>query len=123
VDADNATLWRADPQNNRLEKPYIYRQGKWNQSLEGEWSDWGSSSKRSSSDFLADLSKFDVTAVTARLPGAAQALNITNARRTDLNIKGAAGGSLVLSISVTDGESATMDLNPDGSVKALHPPS
>jgi hypothetical protein len=124
VDTNSATLSRPDPHNNRLERTYYYSQGKWNQNLEAEWRDsGGSSSKRSSSDVLADLSKFDVPAVTAMLPGAAQDLNINDAKDTTLDVKGAAGGSLALSIRVSDGEDGTMDLNPDGSVKALHPPS
>jgi hypothetical protein len=122
VDSDSATLWRPDPQNNRLNKKYVYTPGRWNGSLEGDWSE-SYSTKRTSGDWLADLNKFDVTAVIARLPGAAQALGITDAKKTTLDIKGSGNGSLSLSINVSDGEHGTMDLNPDGSVKSLHPPS
>jgi hypothetical protein len=120
---NSATLRRPDPQNDRRIKTYVYRPGEWSGSLEGDWSEFGSSDKRSSGDSMADLNKFDVTAVTARLPGAAQALGITDAKETTLDIKGYGNGSLTLSVSVSDGEDGTVGLNPDGSVKALHPPS
>jgi hypothetical protein len=112
---DYAILYRADPQNNRKEKSYYYRRG--------NWSDWGKSSSPSSFDQLADLSNFDVAAVTAKMPGAAQSLNITDAASTYLIVEGAAGGSLKLSIYVSDGDSGYMEINADGSIKQLHPPS
>ena len=119
---DIATLWRPDPQSDRLKKSYSYIPGRWNGAPEGAWRA-SDSTKRSLFDQLADLSKFDVTAVTARLAGAARALGLTEGTGAMLDIKNYGNGGLSLSITVNGPEDGSMDLNPDGSVKALHPPS
>jgi hypothetical protein len=112
---DSALIKRADPNNNRHEKSYMYSNSAWN--------DWDTSSMRADAA-VADLSKFDVAAVTAKLPGAPQSLGMTDVKQIELDVQGLAGGSLRLDIWLSDGvDQATMDLNPDGSVKALHPPS
>jgi hypothetical protein len=111
VYSNYAIVDRVDPENNRYAKSYIDRSGK--------WSDFGPSSKPDSDEPLIDLSKLDVAAVTAALPGAAQKLGITNVKSTYLIFD--AGGA---KIYVSDGvESGFMDFNPDGSVAAVHPPS
>jgi hypothetical protein len=110
-----AILDRADPQNNRHKVSHYYYRG-------GSWSEWDKSSG-SSFDSLTDLSKFDATAVAAQLKGAPQALNINDATATYLIVEGAAGGSPALSIHVSDGDNGYLEINADGSVKQLHPPS
>jgi serine/threonine-protein kinase len=111
VYSDYAIVDRADPENNRYAKSYIDRSGK--------WSDFGPSSKPDSDEPLIDLTKLDVAAVTAALPGAAQKLGITNVKSTYL-IFDAGGAKLYVSDGV---ESGFMEFNPDGSVGAVHPPS
>jgi serine/threonine-protein kinase len=114
---DYAVLTRDDPQNPRHKKEYLYRNG--------NWQDWGSESRASSFDFVADLAKFDVAAVIAQLNGAPQALGITDVKSTYLIIAGADGGAVHLSAYASSniGDSGYIELNPDGSVKKLHPPS
>jgi hypothetical protein len=111
---DSALIKRADPNNNRHEKSYMY--------AKHAWSDWDTSSM-SVDAAVADLSKFDVAAVTAKVPGAPQSLGMTDFKQISLNVEGLADGSLKLYIWLSDAvDIATMDINPDGSVKALHPP-
>jgi hypothetical protein len=108
---DYAIVDRVDPENNRYAKSYMDSSGK--------WSDWGPSSKPDSDEPLIDLTKLDVAAVTAALPGAPQKLGITNVKSTYL-IFDAGGAKLYVSDGV---ESGSMEFNPDGSVAAVHPPS
>ena len=110
---DHAIIYRVDPQESRAEKGYFYRSG--------DWSDWGSSSKRSGN--VADLSKFDVAGVTATIAKAPQALTITHPKNTYLIDQAGGGGNLALSVYVSGAVSGHMDINTDGSVKDLHPPS
>ena len=114
---DYAVLTREDAQNPRHTKDYLYRSG--------NWQDWGSESRASSFDFVTDLGKFDVAAVIAKLNSAPQALNITDVKSTYLIVEGAEGGALHLSAYASSniGDSGYIELNPDGSVKQLHPPS
>jgi hypothetical protein len=115
VFSDSALIKRVDPNNIRHEKGYLY--------ANSEWTDWGVNSMAADAA-VADLSKFDVTAVTAKLPGAPQSLGMTDAKQINLDVQGLADGSLKLDIWLSNGvDQATMELNPDGSVKALHPPS
>jgi hypothetical protein len=116
VYSDNADLDRVDPKNSRHKQDYLYR--------DGNWKSWSSSSSLASRDKLADLSKFDVAAVTATLNGAPKSLGITDVEVSYLDVQGAADGSLELSITVNGGgDNGYIDINPDGSVKQLHPPS
>ncbi len=114
---DYAVLTREDAQNPRHQKEYLYRGS--------TWQDWGSESRATSFDFVADLGKFDVAAVIAKLNRAPQALNITDVKSTYLIIEGAEGGAVHLSAYASSniGDSGYIELNPDGSVKQLHPPS
>jgi hypothetical protein len=114
---DYAVLTRDDPQNPRHKKDYLYR--------DGNWKDWGSESRATSFDFVADLGKFDVAAVIAKLNGAPKALNITNVKSTYLIVEGAESGAVHLSAYASSniGDSGYIELNPDGSIKKLHPPS
>ena len=114
---DYAVLTREDAQNPRHTKDHLYRGG--------NWQDWGSESRASSFDFVTDLGKFDVAAVIAKLNSAPQALNITDVKSTYLIVEGAEGGALHLSAYASSniGDSGYIELNPDGSVKQLHPPS
>ena len=110
---DYAFIKRADPNNNRHERGYTY--------MFSEWSD-GAGYSIPADAAVADLSKFDVAAVTAKVPGAPQSLGMTDFKQISLNVEGLADGSLKLYIWLSDGvDIAMMDLNPDGSVKALHP--
>lgn len=112
---DHAVVYRVDPQESRAEKGYFYRAG--------DWSDWGSSSKPIGNVAVADLSKFDAAGVTATMAKAPQALTITHPKNTYLIDDGRSGGGLSLSIYVSGAVSGHMDINADGSVKQLHPPS
>jgi serine/threonine-protein kinase len=114
---DNAVLTRDDAQNPHHKKDYLYRGG--------NWQEWGFESRASSFDFVTDLAKFDVAAVVAQINGAPQALNIANVNSTYLIVEGAAGGALHLTVYASSniGDSGHIELNPDGSVKKLHPPS
>jgi hypothetical protein len=111
--ADSALLKRADPNNHEIS--YGYSNGAWGGSF---------TSAMAADAAVADLSKFDVAAVAARVPGAPQALGMTDVRQTYLNIQGLDDGTLQIYIGVSNFVvTAEMYLNPDGSVKALHPPS
>jgi hypothetical protein len=106
---DYAVLYRAHPQYDQDEQAYYYSGG--------NWSEYGSTTSNDG-ESPADLSKFDVAAVTARLPGARQALNMNaDATTTYLEVLRADGGNLTLQINVSDGDSRSLQLNPDGSVK------
>ena len=118
---DVATLWRPDPQSDRLKKSYSYTPGRWNGALEGAWR--ASDSERNSGWVARRPEQVRCRRRDRQAGGAAQALGITEATGAMLDIKGYGNGGLTLSISVSDGEDGTMDLNPDGSVKALNPPS
>jgi hypothetical protein len=128
VEPDYAAITRADPNNNRHSQTYANNDGNWT---------LVSSSDSSGGEFFTDLSKFDVAAVIAELAGAPQALGITDVKKIRLMIRGLADlgptgfstttGTLTPQIWVDDqtasGGDAYMDLNPDGSVKGLHPSS
>jgi hypothetical protein len=115
VHPDYAILDRSDPQDDRNEQPYLYKSG-------GNWSESGSSTSLMSDDSLADLSKFNIAAVTAELKDAPQALDMKDGDTAFLWVQGGAGGSLSLTIHDSDGHSGYMDINPDGGVKQLHLP-
>jgi hypothetical protein len=112
---DHAIIYRVDPQESRAEKGYFYRAG--------DWSDWGSSSAPIGGETVADLSKFDPAGVAGQIPKAPQALTITHPKDIYLIDEGRSGGTLALSIYVSGAVDGHMDINPDGSVKQLHPPS
>ena len=114
VYSDYAALDRADPQNNQHKKSYLYK-GR-------GWSDFGPTEHVSHFDSLVDLSKFDPAAVAAKMAGAAQALNVPNPTSTYLVVAGSDGGSTRIAIYASgNGDSGYMNINPDGSVKKMHP--
>jgi hypothetical protein len=111
---DYAVLDRAEAQNSQHKKGYYYKGG--------SWSDFGPTEHVSSFDSLVDLAKFDVAAVTAKMASAPQALNVPNPTSTYLIVQGWEGGSTRIAIYESgNGDDGYMDVNPDGSVKALHP--
>ncbi len=111
---DYAVLDRADPQNSSHKKGYYYKGG--------SWSDFGQTEHVSTFDSLVDLGKFDAAAVTAKMPGAGQALNVPNPTSTYLIVQGWQGGSTRIAIYASgNGDSGYMDINPDGSVIQAHP--
>jgi hypothetical protein len=116
---NDAAIFRADPNNARHQTLYAY--------VNNSWSAQDSASPvPPAGEAIADLSKFDVTAVTATLKAAPQSLGMTNIKTTTLlTVDGVADASLNLSanISGSGGYEGTIDINQDGSVKALHPPS
>ena len=63
-----------------------------------------------------------LSGVAATLAAAPQALTITNPKDTRLVVE-SGGRSLSLTIHVSNGVSGWMVVNPDGSIKELHPPS
>lgn len=119
---DYAVLDRADPQNNQHKKSYLYRGG--------NWRDFGETEHVSHLDSLVDLGKFDTAAVAAKMAGAAQPLNVPNPTSTylivegsdGLIVEGSDGGSTRIAIYASgNGDTGFMDINPDGSVKEMHP--
>lgn len=111
---DYAIVERADPTNSHVVQDFMYRGGQWNS--------WGSDTTASSFDVLADLGAFDVGAVAATLAGAPQALGAPPGSNSYLIIEGAEGGALELAIHSVEPGTGFMEVNPDGSVKEIHPP-
>lgn len=116
VRPDYATLTRPDPQDDRVYLNYIYRGD--------DWTQWTGPSSKSSFDYEADLGEFDVDAVLAQLPGAAQKLTITRPEDSYLTLRGAEDGGLEIRVHVSGGGlSGSMELNRDGAVETLSPPT
>jgi hypothetical protein len=112
---DHADVARVDPTDQRRLKRYTYGGG--------DWSEHRGSSV-SSSDALADLGNFDAAAVLTTMQGAAKSLGLNSSGDTYLIARGVPGGALDLSAHVTDhGLNGYVEINQDGSVKELHPPS
>ncbi|HVQ52689.1 MAG TPA: serine/threonine protein kinase, partial [Mycobacterium sp.] len=111
---DYAITERVSPKNSHVEQDFMYRDGQWNS--------WGSDTTTSSFDVLADLSAFNADAVAATLAGAPQALGASDGSKTYLIVEGAEGGGLELAIHSAEPGTGFMEVNPDGSVKELHPP-
>jgi serine/threonine protein kinase len=110
-----ASLNRPDPQDSRRNQDYDYRNGAWSTGI--------IATPVSPLDNLADLSKFDVAAVTAQVPGVAQKFDFKDPDGSYLIVEGQDGGSLDLSIYASDhGLSGRIEVNPDGSVKKVYPP-
>jgi serine/threonine protein kinase len=109
-----AVTERVDPANSHVEQDFMYRDGQWNS--------WGADTTASSLDVLADLSAFNVDAVAATLASAPQALGARDDSQTYLIVEGAEGGGLDLSIHSAAPGTGFMEVNPDGSVKEIHPP-
>jgi serine/threonine protein kinase len=105
---------RVSPKNSHVEQDFMYRDGQWN--------GWGSDTTTSSFDVLADLSAFNVDAVAATLASAPQSLGAPDGSQTYLIVEGAEGGGLELSIHSAAPGTGFMEVNPDGSVKEIHPP-
>src|SRR5258705_406738 len=105
---------RVSPKNSHVEQDFMYRDGQWNS--------WGADTTTSSFDVLADLSAFKADAVAATLAGAPQALGAPDGSKTYLIVEGAEGGGLKLSIHSAEPGTGFMEVNPDGSVKEIHPP-
>jgi Domain of unknown function (DUF1707) len=117
---DYASLERPDPGEDRRKLNYSYR---------GGWDD-PSSTSRSDSDVVVDLSKFDQKAVVGILRGAPETLGIKPADVTstylivdpsgDPTTPGAVSISMYVS---SDYGSGSIDVNPDGSTKRVSYPS
>jgi hypothetical protein len=105
---------RASPTNSHVEQDFMYRDGQWNS--------WGADTTASSLDYVADLNAFNVAAVADKLAGAPQALGTPDGSQTYLIVEGAEGGGLELSIHSAAPGTGLMKVNPDGSVKEIHPP-
>ena len=111
---DYAITYRVSPKNSHVEQDFMYRDGQWNS--------WGADTTTASFDVLADLSAFNADAVAATLAGAPQALGASDGSKTYLIVEGAEGGGLGLSIHSAEPGTGFMEVNPDGSVKEVHPP-
>jgi serine/threonine protein kinase len=109
-----AVTERVDPTNSHVEQDFMYRDGQWN--------GWGADTTTSSFDVLADLSAFNVDAVAATLANAPQSLGARDGSQTYLIVEGAEGGGLELSIHSAAPGTGFMEVNPDGSIKEIHPP-
>jgi serine/threonine-protein kinase len=113
---DYAIHNRASPTNEHVVQEYMYRGG--------NWKSWGPDSSRSSFDLLVDLSQFNVAAVSAHLTGPPPPeLNFPANSQNYLIIEGAEGGGLQLGIYSLSPGTGYMQINPDGSIKKLYPPS
>jgi serine/threonine-protein kinase len=109
-----AVTERVSPTNSHVEQDFMYRDGQWNS--------WGADTTTSSFDVLADLSAFNADAVAATLASAPQSLGAPDGSQTYLIVEGAEGGGLELSIHSAAPGTGFMEVNPDGSVKEIHPP-
>ena len=105
---------RVSATNSHVEQDFMYRDGQWNS--------WGADTTASSLDYVADLNAFNAAAVAATLAGAPQALGAPDGSQTYLIVEGAEGGGLELSIHSAAPGTGFMEVNPDGSVKEIHPP-
>ena len=117
---DYASLDRPDPNEERRVLNYSYR---------GGWDDPSSSSK-SDSDRLVDLSKFDMQAVIGVVRGAPETLGIKPSDVTSTYLIIDPSGdpttpdAVEISIYVSsDFGSGSIELNPDGSTKRISYPS
>jgi hypothetical protein len=118
INPDVAYLQRSDPRDDRRVLNYRY-QGGWGDPSEGTKSD----GQRS-----VDLAKFDLPKVMALVKGAPQTLNMGSQRIDDVSINidpsrdPLTPDAVNIRISV-DGEfgNGTMELAPDGTVKAITP--
>lgn len=112
---DYAVIFRVDPRNDRRAVSYDFQNGGWIQIPAG---------MIPPGTAVADLSKFGVAAVVGALRDAPQALKITDVKLTYLIIQGKPGGSLDMSIYVSDSANngGHIDIAPDGTVKAIYPP-
>jgi serine/threonine protein kinase len=105
---------RVSPTNSHVEQDFMYRDGQWN--------GWGADTTTSSFDVLADLSAFNVDPMAATMASAPQSLGAPDGSQTYLIVEGAEGGGLELSIHSAAPGTGFMEVNPDGSVKEIHPP-
>jgi hypothetical protein len=113
---DYAVLDHADPQNTKHKMSYLYKGG--------SWSGFGTTEHVGPFDSLVDLGKFDPAAVAAKMAGAAQPLNVPNPTSTYLIVEGSDDGSTRIAVYASgNGDSGYMNINPDGSVKDMHPQS
>ena len=113
---DYADLERAKPNNAHVKQDFMYRDGAWN--------NWAPDTSTSPMDYLADLSQFNAAGVSAALTNPPPAeLNFTDTTQSYLIVKGAEGGGLYLAIHSNIAGAGYMEINPDGSVKKLYPPS
>jgi Domain of unknown function (DUF1707) len=118
---DYASLDRADPNDDRRKLDYNYR---------GGWGD-PSTTAKSDTDKIVDLSKFDAKAVVGVLRGAPETLNIkpSDVKSTYLIIEPSSDqtappGALDIDIYVSsDFGSGYIELNADGTTKQVNYPS
>jgi hypothetical protein len=118
---DYAVTDRADPNDNRRKLSYTYR---------GGWGSPFSDGAAGTDDVLVDLSKFDPAAVVGILRGAPQTLGIkqTDVKTTYLIVEPTKDpttpGALALSVYVSsDFGSGYIELDGQGNVNGVHPPS
>jgi hypothetical protein len=122
IHTDHASLDRPDPTDNRRKQDYDYR---------GGWGDpWGSPSTLSSDDRLVDLAEFDYEKTLAVLRGAADTLGMNRADITDtwLRIGPSADPATpdIVNVEIilnSDFGVGRIELFPDGTTKAIWPPS
>lgn len=110
----SASLSRVDPTDGRRQQAFDFRDGKW------EHDDDSVSTVFSTTD----LSKFDSKAVLATLDGAAQVFDFKNLDGRWLVVDGDENGGLEVRVYVSDHDlNGYEELNPDGTVRKVHPPS
>jgi serine/threonine-protein kinase len=112
---DYAVMWRASPTNKHVKQSYQYR---------GSWNSWAPDESLSSFDVLVDLSQFNAAAVVAQLKNPPPDLNITDNSKSYLVVDSdPEGGGLEISMHNNGAGTGYMQINPDGSVKKIYPPS
>ncbi|KUI33512.1 hypothetical protein AU195_00320 [Mycobacterium sp. IS-1496] len=122
IHPDYASLDRPDPTDNRRQQNYDYR---------GGWGDpWGSPSTLSSDDRLVDLARFDYEKTLAVMRGAPDTLGMNRADVTDTWVRVGPSGDpatpdlvAVEIIANSDFGTGRIELFPDGTTKAIWPPS
>jgi serine/threonine protein kinase len=112
---DYAVLWRASPTNKHVKQSYMYR---------GSWNNWAPDESISSFDVLVDLGQFNAAAVIAQVKNPPPDLNITDNSKNYLVVgTDPEGGGLEISMHSNAPGTGFMQINPDGSIKQLFPPS
>lgn len=112
---DYAGLWRPDPRNEHRAVSFDYRKGNWT-AIPANMIPLDTA--------VADLGTFSVTGVVGAVREAPQNLKIGDVKATYVIVSGKPGGSLDLSIYVSDSanNSGHIDIAPDATVKAIYPP-
>ncbi|MDT5010133.1 MAG: hypothetical protein QOH57_1750 [Mycobacterium sp.] len=112
---DYAVTERVDSKNSHVKQNFMYR--------DGGWKSWAPDMTTTPFDILIDLGAFTVPAVAATLAGAPQTLGAPGDSQMYVIVDdGFDGSGMTLAIHTTAPGFGFIDVNPDGSIKQVHPP-